>query len=97
MFIAQQLYEGVQLGEKGLTGLASYIRTDSVRINTDFQVSTREFIKINMVKIICLIHYRNTSLKRYTRCTRSNTPSYIDCEPSTIEKYLTKEQFNCIS
>ena len=28
MFIAQQLYEGVQLGEKGLTGLASYIRTD---------------------------------------------------------------------
>ena len=45
MFIAQQLYEGVQLGEKGLTGLVSYIRTDSVRINTDFQVSTREFIK----------------------------------------------------
>ncbi|MEK6647461.1 MAG: type I DNA topoisomerase [Candidatus Firestonebacteria bacterium] len=94
MFIAQQLYEGVQLGEKGLTGLVSYIRTDSVRINTDFQVSTREFIKNKYGE-----NYLPDSLPQYKSkkgiqdAHEAIRPSYIDCEPSTIEKYLTKEQF----
>ena len=33
MMIAQRLYEGVELGEEGLVGLITYMRTDSVRVS----------------------------------------------------------------
>ncbi|MDL2258316.1 type I DNA topoisomerase [Eubacteriales bacterium OttesenSCG-928-K08] len=37
MMVAQQLYEGVELGKRGATGLVTYIRTDSVRIAKEAQ------------------------------------------------------------
>ena len=33
MMLAQQLYEGVELGKEGITGLITYMRTDSTRIS----------------------------------------------------------------
>lgn len=45
MQIAQQLYEGVELGEKGPVGLISYMRTDSTRISEEAQKAALEAIK----------------------------------------------------
>jgi DNA topoisomerase-1 len=45
MALAQQLYEGVELGSEGSVGLITYMRTDSVRIATEAQEGAREFIK----------------------------------------------------
>ncbi len=45
MSIAQRLYEGVELGEKGLTALITYMRTDSIRIADEAKEATAEFIK----------------------------------------------------
>ena len=45
MQLAQQLYEGVELGSEGQVALVTYIRTDSVRISTDAQREALEFIK----------------------------------------------------
>ncbi len=44
MMIAQQLYEGIELGGKGAVGLISYIRTDSVRIASEAQQAARAHI-----------------------------------------------------
>ena len=44
MRCAQQLYEGVELGNKGAVGLITYMRTDSVTIAKEAQIATREFI-----------------------------------------------------
>ena len=44
MMLAQQLYEGVELGDEGPTGLITYMRTDSVRVSTEAQASARAFI-----------------------------------------------------
>ena len=44
MMIAQQLYEGVEIGKKGATGLITYIRTDSVRVADEAQKAARAFI-----------------------------------------------------
>jgi DNA topoisomerase-1 len=44
MQIAQQLYEGIAVGGN-VTGLISYMRTDSVRINEDAQTKARDYIK----------------------------------------------------
>jgi len=44
MMIAQRLYEGVELGDEGATGLITYMRTDSVRVADDALTEAREFI-----------------------------------------------------
>ena len=45
MQVAQQLYEGVDIGKKGPVGLISYIRTDSVRISKEAQEAALGFIQ----------------------------------------------------
>ena len=44
MMIAQRLYEGIELGEEGLVGLITYMRTDSTRVSTDAITEVREYI-----------------------------------------------------
>jgi DNA topoisomerase-1 len=45
MALAQRLYEGVELGEDGPTGLITYMRTDSVRLSDDALADAREYIE----------------------------------------------------
>ncbi|HDZ90573.1 MAG: type I DNA topoisomerase [Deltaproteobacteria bacterium] len=45
MSVAQSLYEGVDLGERGLVGLITYMRTDSFRLSNDAIGEARSFIE----------------------------------------------------
>ena len=45
MFIAQQLYEGIELGEEGPVGLITYMRTDSTQVAQSAIAEVREYIK----------------------------------------------------
>src|SRR6056297_2986002 len=47
MFIAQQLYEGIDIGKEGTVGLISYIRTDSTRLSNEARDEAENFIKDN--------------------------------------------------
>lgn len=44
MSLAQRLYEGIELGAEGPTGLITYMRTDSTRVNNDALADVRSFI-----------------------------------------------------
>ena len=44
MMIAQRLYEGVELGDEGLVGLITYMRTDSTRVSAEAITEVREYI-----------------------------------------------------
>ena len=44
MMVAQQLYEGIELGDEGATGLITYMRTDSVRVAEEAQREARETV-----------------------------------------------------
>jgi DNA topoisomerase I len=44
MMIAQRLYEGIELGDEGLVGLITYMRTDSTRVSPDAITEVREYI-----------------------------------------------------
>ena len=44
MTLAQKLYEGIDLGDEGPTGLITYMRTDSTRLGEDAVVAAREYI-----------------------------------------------------
>jgi DNA topoisomerase-1 len=45
MRAAQQLYEGIELGDEGSTGLITYMRTDSARISAEAETKVKGFIK----------------------------------------------------
>jgi DNA topoisomerase-1 len=45
MIIAQQLYEGIDLGAEGATGLITYMRTDSTRVSPDALGEVRSFVQ----------------------------------------------------
>ena len=44
MGLAQRLYEGVELGEEGLTGLITYMRSDSTRVSDEALTEVRDYI-----------------------------------------------------
>ena len=44
MALAQQLYEGVEIGSEGSVGLITYMRTDSTRVSDDALTEAREYI-----------------------------------------------------
>ncbi|MEN6636758.1 MAG: type I DNA topoisomerase [Clostridiaceae bacterium] len=94
MMIAQQLYEGIDIGGKGSTGLISYIRTDSVRIALEAQQFARAFIagrfgdkyipeKPNFYK------GRDNAQDAH----EAIRPTSVDNEPAAIKDHLTGEQF----
>jgi len=45
MHVAQKLYEGINLGEKGTTGLITYMRTDSTRVSDEAKINANKYIK----------------------------------------------------
>lgn len=50
MSLAQRLYEGIELGDEGPTGLITYMRTDSTRINDEALSGVRDYIGKNWGK-----------------------------------------------
>jgi DNA topoisomerase-1 len=50
MRAAQQLYEGIEIGDEGQVGLITYMRTDSVRVSDSALGALREFIGANYAK-----------------------------------------------
>ena len=60
MALAQQLYEGLDVGEGGATGLITYMRTDSTNIAELAQKEARKFIADTYGKISCRRPRRST-------------------------------------
>jgi DNA topoisomerase-1 len=50
MTLAQRLYEGIELGDEGPTGLITYMRTDSTRLSDDAVAGARDYISSNYGK-----------------------------------------------
>jgi len=95
MFIAQQLYEGVEINGEP-TGLITYMRTDSVRISKDAAVAIRGHIKAE---------YGDDYIPknpRFFKSTKKNVqdahecirPTRFDLSPEKIKHFLNREQYN---
>ncbi|MEZ4509780.1 MAG: type I DNA topoisomerase [Eubacteriales bacterium] len=94
MMIAQQLYEGIELGGKGAVGLISYIRTDSVRIASEAQQAAREHIgKRFGEKYVPEKPNFYKGRKGAQDAHEAIRPTYVEHEPASIKESLTSEQF----
>jgi DNA topoisomerase-1 len=94
MMIAQQLYEGIELGEEGSVGLITYMRTDSTRIADEALLAVREYI-VDAYGLEYLpqqprIYKTKKSAQDAHEAIR---PTSMKREPRKIKKYLTAEQF----
>ncbi|MBC8122116.1 MAG: type I DNA topoisomerase [Gemmatimonadaceae bacterium] len=94
MAIAQQLYEGIELGEEGPVGLITYMRTDSARVAESAQDSTRDFIVAAYGKDYYPSRRRQYGAKKGAQdaheCIR---PADVNRPPDQLKKHLTPDQF----
>jgi DNA topoisomerase-1 len=94
MMIAQQLYEGIELGTKGAVGLISYIRTDSVRVASEAQAAARLFVEKRFGKDY--IPEKPNFYKGRAGAQDAHEairPTGVDLEPAGIKDHLTSEQY----
>ncbi|MEX2116375.1 MAG: type I DNA topoisomerase [Bacteroidota bacterium] len=94
MMLAQRLYEGVELGEEGLTGLITYMRTDSTRLSSEATAHVREYIYENYGK-----EYVPKEPKQYKKVKASQDaheairPTSIKFTPKFVKKHLDKDLY----
>ncbi len=92
MSVAQGLYEGVHVGEKGTVGLITYMRTDSTRISDEARAVAKEVI----TQKYGANYYENRYYKTKQNAQDAHEairPTYIDLEPEKIKDYLTPDQY----
>lgn len=95
MSIAQRLYEGLEIGEQGLVGLITYIRTDSVRVSDEAISGARKFIVGNYSKRHIPGKPRIYKNKRKAQdAHEAIRPTTFTLPPEVIKPYLKKDEFN---
>ena len=94
MRIAQQLYEGIDIGE-GAVGLITYMRTDSVTLAQEAVEEMREYIKETFGKDYLPDSARQykTKSKNAQEAHEAVRPTSINRVPKDIKSKLTPEQF----
>ena len=91
MQIAQQLYEGVNIGSNRV-GLITYMRTDSVRISETALADVRKWIEKNHPENLPVepIHY--IVGKAAQDAHEGIRPTYTEYTPDSVKEYLTRDQ-----
>ncbi len=92
MSVAQGLYEGVKVAEKGTVGLITYMRTDSTRISEEARAAAKD----QVTKMYGEDYYENRYYKTKSEAQDAHEairPTYIDLEPDKIKASLTNDQY----
>ena len=95
MMVAQQLYEGIDLKKDGITGLITYMRTDSTRVSNEAISAAKDFITSEYGKEYSNggKNYNNKGKKETQDAHEGVRPSYIKYSPDDIRDFLSKDQF----
>jgi len=92
MSVAQGLYEGIKIPEKGTVGLITYMRTDSTRISE----VARAAAKVEILKNYGEEYYENRYYKTGKDAQDAHEairPTYVDINPEDIKSSLTNDQY----
>ncbi|WP_342604821.1 type I DNA topoisomerase [Peribacillus sp. FSL E2-0159] len=94
MMLAQQLYEGIELGKEGTVGLITYMRTDSTRISDVAKEEVHTFIQNNYGKDYVQVEQRKE--KKQTNAQDAHEavrPTSTLREPGVVKEFLSRDQF----
>src|SRR5579863_4937985 len=93
MSIAQQLYEGIELGARGHQGLITYMRTDSTRISEEAQAKVKEYIGQEYGQPY-VGQGRTGKAKATTQdAHEAIRPTDVTLTPQSVKSHLTPDQF----
>jgi len=94
MMIAQRLYEGIELGEEGLVGLITYMRTDSTRVSPDAITELREYVTkeygANYLPASPNIYKEKKEAQAAHEAIR---PTSAMRHPDQVKQYLQEDEF----
>ncbi len=95
MMVAQQLYEGVNVGAGGEEGLITYMRTDSTNLSETAVQETRQFVGKRYGKDYVPKSSRvyKTRAKGAQEAHEAIRPTSVDREPEAIRSNLTSDQY----
>ncbi len=95
MTLAQQLYEGIEIGAEGATGLITYMRTDSPRISNEAMADAREVIqsRFGADYLPAAPNVYKTS-KAAQEAHEAIRPTSAGRDPESIRQYLDHDQYN---
>lgn len=93
MILAQQLYEGIELGRHGATGLITYMRTDSTRLSDLAQNDARAFIREQFGEAYIPPEPNSYATgKKAQDAHEAIRPTDVSLTPESLEKFLNKDQ-----
>jgi DNA topoisomerase-1 len=93
MRVAQQLYEGLALGDAGEVGLITYMRTDSTRVADDAVQEAREYIETRYGKdYVALQQRKYKKQKAAQEAHEAIRPTSVRFVPNDLHSYLSREQ-----
>jgi DNA topoisomerase-1 len=93
MMVAQKLYEGVEIGGEGSTGLITYMRTDSTRVSDAALAEVRDFIGGQYGQNYLpekAVHYR--SKKGAQDAHEAIRPTDVSRTPDSVAQFLNKDE-----
>lgn len=96
MQVAQQLYEGIQIGSTRV-GLITYMRTDSVRISQTAIDDVREWIEKNFPAELPPEKIEYSVGKGAQDAHEAIRPTYVKYTPESVKEYLTHDQLRLYS
>jgi DNA topoisomerase-1 len=92
MITAQQLYEGIELGDAGHVGLITYMRTDSTRIAEEAQTEAREYIKSTYGKEYLPATPKQVKKKGAQDAHEAIRPTSVLRHPDQMTGFLSSDQ-----
>ncbi|MCL6478126.1 MAG: type I DNA topoisomerase [Peptococcaceae bacterium] len=94
MLVAQQLYEGIDLGKEGPSGLITYIRTDSTRVSDAARQEAAQFISSRFGKEFAAKRAKQAAAKgRIQDAHEAVRPTSVGREPDSIKTFLSNDQY----
>lgn len=98
MMVAQQLYEGINIGKEGTVGLITYMRTDSTRIADSAKAEAASFIEDSYGKEFSAHGGRKVKNAQGAQdAHEAIRPSSVMRTPDSLSKYLDKDQMKLYS
>jgi DNA topoisomerase-1 len=93
MMIAQQLYEGIDLGKEGTVGLITYMRTDSTRISDTAKQEVSEYIGATFGKEFLATETKAVKKKQNTQdAHEAIRPTSTNRSPNDVKQFLSRDQ-----
>lgn len=99
MLIAQQLYEGMNLGEQGTVGLITYMRTDSLNLSDTFKQGVYTYVqnKFGAEYAVAGGRFFLKKSKLAQEAHEAIRPTEVTNDPQSVKNFLDSRQFKIYS